>query len=100
MIKILDLIKLGEWLNENNIDTFGKQIRENDCILLVNYETDFIIKGISKKTDLLLNDLFNSKSCYSNELFITTDQRIMIPSKSNLMGLSPFCLKFDHNFMK
>ncbi|AMK14947.1 hypothetical protein [Methanobrevibacter olleyae] len=95
-----DLIGYGKWLSENNLDDFGKNTKNEDYILLVNYKKDkFNLDKLYLKEDFKTDKYFN-KSIFSDDFLISTDQRFIIPSKSNLLGLSPFFIKLDHDFLK
>ena len=96
---ISDLVKFGSWLNETNHVDFGKTTKDEDLILPVFYNDErFNFGKISKKEDIALN--YYNKSCFCEELYHTTNQNIMIPSKSNLIGFTPFLIKLDHDFLK
>ncbi len=100
MIKmIFDLIEFGKWLNDNNQDDFGKNVKENDYVLCLSFDNNtklFSFKEIVQIKDF--DSSYHAESVFSEQYYITTDQKIMIPSKSNLMGLTPFFIKIDHDF--
>ncbi|OWT33625.1 hypothetical protein BGI41_01470 [Methanobrevibacter sp. 87.7] len=98
---IYDLIEYGKWLSENNLDRFGKTTKGKDCILLVQFNNnEFELNDeFYKKESFNFNNYFEN-SIFHDDFLISTDQRFMIPSKSNLLGLSPFFIKLDNNFMK
>lgn len=99
ILLIQDLINFGKWLNENNLESFGKNVKDDDYILSINFEEDkFSIGDIIKKENY--NSSFYEKSIFHDELFIETDQKIIIPSKSFLLGLTPFFIKLDNKFTK
>lgn len=97
----MDLVDLGEYFSKGK-DLFGKTTKDNDVILTIQYENNsFHIKDITKKKDLNLSKIIDKQSLYSKNLFIVTDQRIMIPSNSNMRGLTPFFLELKHkDFLK
>lgn len=96
---IYDLIEYGKWLSENNLDDFGKDTKDKDYILLVNFNNNnFELVDFYKKESFDFNKYFN-QSMVHEDFFISTDQRFMIPSKSNLLGLSPFFIKLDNDFL-
>jgi len=96
---ISDLIEFGKWLNENKQDDFGKNVKENDYILDINFEKKLNSFNLGKitQTKEYISHYFKD-SIFHNDFFITTDQKFMIPSKSNLLGLTPFFIKIDHDF--
>ncbi|MDD6047832.1 MAG: hypothetical protein PUB95_00035 [Methanobrevibacter ruminantium] len=96
-----DFIEYGKWLSNNNLDDFGKDTKDADYIFVVNYnDGEFNLDNLYLKNNV--NDHLNyfDKSIFSQDFLISTDQRFMIPSKSNLLGLSPFFIKLDHDFLK
>lgn len=96
---INDLIEYGKWLSKNNLDDFGRNTKDKDYILLVNFNNkDFELIDFYKKETFDFNIYFN-QSIFHKDFFISTDQRFMIPSKSNLLGLSPFFIKLDNDFL-
>lgn len=101
---ISDLIKYGKWLSENNLDDFGKVTKDEDYIFLINFKNnDFILDKFYLKETFKSEKIFNKffkYSLFSEDFLISTDQRFIIPSKSNLLGLSPFFIKLDHDFLK
>lgn len=91
----MDLIDLGKYFSKGK-DIFGKNTKDNDLILPIQYtNSQLIIKPIIRKRDLNLSNIISEKSIFSEDLFITTDQNIMIPSKDSTLGLTPFFLKID-----
>lgn len=97
---ISSMIKFGKWLSENNQDDFGKITKDADYILPVTYNGNkFYLRKVSKKEDFNFDNYFEV-SQFNIDFLISTDQRFMIPSKSNLLGLSPFFIKLDHDFLK
>jgi len=101
---ITDLIEYGKWLSKNNLDDFGKVTKDEDYIFLINFDNgSFIVDKLYLKKDFKSEKLFDKffkNSIFSEDFLISTDQRFMIPSKSNLLGLSPFFIKLDHDFLK
>lgn len=98
VLMIYDLIEFGRWLNENNQDSFGKHVKDTDYILNISYENNkFQLNDFMKKEEIC--NLFYEKSIFADDLFIETDQKYMIPSKSNLLGLTPFFIKLDNDFL-
>ena len=96
---IKDLQELGKWLNENNQVDFGKNVKDDDFIFTILFENGkFLINSIVQKSECNLN--YFEKSCFDDNLFHSTDQTIIIPSKRNLLGFSPFFIKLDHEFLK
>ena len=96
---ISDLIEFGKWLNENKQDDFGKNVKENDYILDINFNEKLNTFNFGKITQIKEYDSrYSEDSIFHDEFFITTDQKFMIPSKSNLIGLTPFFIKIDHDF--
>lgn len=96
---ISDLIEFGKWLDENNQDDFGKNTKENDYILNIEFNQNLNVFNFGKSTQMKEYDSFFFKdSIFHDDFFITTDQKFMIPSKSNLLGLTPFFIKIDHDF--
>ncbi|WP_152411893.1 hypothetical protein [Methanobrevibacter boviskoreani] len=67
---------------------------------MVNFDNyNFELVDFYKKESFDFNKYFNH-SIFHNDFFISTDQRFMIPSKSHLLGLSPFFIKLDNDFLK
>ena len=96
-----DLIEYGKWLSNNDMDDFGKDTKDADYILVVNYvDGKFNLNNLYLKKDIGEHFNYFEDSIFSKDFLISTDQRFMIPSKSNLLGLSPFFIKLDHNFLK
>lgn len=96
---IKDLQEFGKWLNENNQVDFGKNVKDDDFIFTILFENGkFLINSIVQKSECNLN--YFEKSCFDDNLFHSTDQTIIIPSKRNLLGFSPFFIKLDHEFLK
>ena len=99
IILIKDLQQFGKWLNENNQVDFGKNVREDDYIFTILFENGkFVFDSIALKNECNLN--YFEKSEFNMNLFHSTDQTVIIPSKSNLLGFSPFFIKLDHDFLK
>lgn len=91
----MDLIDLGKYFSKGK-DIFGKNTKDNDLILPIQYMNNQLnIKPIIRKKDLNLSNIISEKSIFSEDLFITTDQNIMIPSNNSTPGLTPFFLKID-----
>ena len=59
-----------------------------------------ILDNLYLKKDVKEKFNYFENSIFSEDFLISTDQRFMIPSKSNLLGLSPFFIKLDHDFLK
>jgi CRISPR-associated protein Csh1 len=96
---ISDLIEFGKWLDENNQDVFGKNVKDYDYTMGIHFDTNSKKIGFEKITQIKNNILpYFEDSIFNDQLYITTDQKLMIPSKSNLLGLTPFFLKIDHDF--
>ena len=90
---MMDLIDLGKYFSKGK-DIFGKNTKDNDLILPIQYMNNQLnIKPIIRKRDMNLSKNISNKSIFSEDLYIITDQRIMIPSKSNMPGLTPFFLE-------
>ncbi len=97
---IADLIEFGEWLSQNKQDEFAKNLNLDEDYLfclkfnenLGNFEFDSI-KPVKEKVPYYKSSIFN------NYYYITTDQMVIKPSNSNLIGITPFLLKLDHNFL-
>lgn len=97
---INDLIEYGKWLSNNDLDDFGKDTKDGDYVLLVTYDNSkFNLNKIILKGDFN-NSIYFENSIFYNDFLISTDQRFIIPSKSNLLGLSPFFIKLDNDFIK
>lgn len=97
---ISDLIEFGKWLDENKQDDFGKTIRDNDYILNVSFNNNsknFDFCEIVSVTKYHSN--FFKYSIFHKHCYITTDQKF-IQNKANLIGLTPFFVKIDHDFRK
>ena len=101
---ISDLIEYGKWLSKKGLDDFGKVTKDEDYIFLINFDSgSFSLDKLYLKEDFKSEKLFKkffNNSIFSEDFLISTDQRFMIPSKSNLLGLSPFFIKLDHDFLK
>ena len=96
---IKDLQKLGKWLYDNHQVSFGKNVGEEDYIFEVSYnENNFKLESITMNKDRNYN--YFKESCFHSDFYHATDQKLIIPSKSNLLGFSPFFIKLDHNFIK
>ena len=96
---ISDLIEFGKWLDEHNQDDFGKNVKDNDYVLSIQFDEKsekFNFGKVSQIKDCTFNYFENS--IFKDQYYITTDQKLMIPSKSNLIGLTPFFIKIDHKF--
>jgi CRISPR-associated protein Csh1 len=101
---IADLIEFGEWLSQNRLDEFAKNLNEEEdylfCVKFNNasgtFEFDSIkpVKGTTPedKVSYYVSSIFN------DYYYITTDQKVIKPSNSNLIGITPFLLKLDHDF--
>ena len=97
----MDLINLGKYFSKGK-DIFGKNTKDNDLILPIQYMNNQLnIKPIIRKRDLNLSKNISNKSIFSEDLYIITNQRIMIPSNSNMRGLTPFFLELkEKDFIK
>ncbi len=96
-----DLIEYGKWLSKNDLDDFGKDTKDEDYIFIITYDNgNFSIDNLYLKKDVKEKFNYFENSIFSEDFLISTDQRFMIPSKSNLLGLSPFFIKLDHDFLK
>lgn len=96
---ISNLIEFGKWLNKNKQDDFGRNVEENDYILDINFDKELNSFNLGKITQMKeYNSHYSKNSIFHDVFFITTDQKFMIPSKSNLLGLTPFFIKIDHDF--
>ena len=96
---ISDLIEFGKWLDENNQDDFGKNVKDNDYTMGIHFDENSKNFSFEKITQIKNNILpYFEDSIFNDQLYITTDQKLMIPSKSNLLGLTPFFIKIDHDF--
>ena len=96
-----DFIEYGKWLSNNDLDDFGKDTKDADYIFVVNYnDGEFNLDNLYLKNNVNEHLNYFDKSIFSQDFLISTDQRFMIPSKSNLLGLSPFFIKLDHDFLK
>lgn len=96
---IYDLIEYGKWLSENNLDNFGKDTKDKDYILLVNFNNNnFELVDFYKKESFDFNKYFNH-SIFHEDFFISTNQRVMISNNNALIGLSPFFIKLDNDFI-
>ena len=97
---ISDLIEFGKWLSQNKQDEFGKNLNlDSDYLFCIKFdknsekfEFDNIIPASEKIS-------YYHKSIFNNYYYITTDQMVIKPSNSNLIGISPFLLKLDHDFL-
>lgn len=91
--------KFGKWLYNNNQVSFGKNVDEEDYIFEVSYEgMNFKLESIRRNGGNNFN--YYDDSCFKNDFYHSTDQKLIIPSKSNLLGFSPFFIKLDHKFIK
>jgi len=96
---IKDLQKFGEWLYINNQVSFGKNVDEEDYILEVSYDgNNFKLGSINVNKDKNYN--YFKYSCFYEDFYHATDQKLIIPSKRNLLGFTPFFIKLDHDFIK
>lgn len=98
------MINFGKWLvnsKEEPIHDFAyKSVKDEDYILLIKYKNNkFKLDKFYSKKDFDFNNYFE-KSIFSNDFLISTDQRVMIPDKRNLSGLSPFFIKLDNDFIR
>ena len=77
---MMDLIDLGKYFSKGK-DIFGKNTKDNDLLLPIQYTNNQLnIKPIIRKRDMNLSKNISNKSIFSEDLYIITDQRIMIPS--------------------
>ena len=98
-----DLIEYGKWLSANDLDDFGKDTKDEDYILVIeSIDGNFNLTDLYLKEDIRKHVNYSENSIFSKDFLISTDQRFMIPSKSNLLGLSPFFItspSFTRNFI-
>ena len=96
---LADLIKFGEWLSLNKQDEFAKNLNlDEDYLFSIKFNLNlrnFEIREIIPAKDKV--HYYNS-SIFNNYYYITTDQMVIKPSNSNLIGITPFILKLDHDF--
>ena len=86
---IKDLQKFGKWLYDNNQLSFGKNVDENDYIFEVSYKDNkFKLESIKKNGGENFN--YYKESCFNDDFYHSTDQKLIIPSKSNLLGFHHF----------
>ena len=96
---IKDLQELGKWLNENDQDDFGKNVKDDDCIFIIRAnninskleDINFKLEDINFKSDF--SSKYFEKSCFNDEVYCSSNQNIVIPSTANLLGFSPFFIK-------
>lgn len=97
---ITDLIEFGEWLSQNKQDEFGKNLNlDADYLFCIDFNEnlgDFEFDGIKPVKEKVS---YYKTSIFNNYYYITTDQMVIKPSNSNLIGITPFLLKLDHNFL-
>lgn len=97
---ITDLIEFGEWLSKNKQDEFGKNLNlDVDYLFCIKFNKnleDFEFEGIKPVKEKVL---YYDASIFNNYYYVTTDQMVIKPSNSNLIGITPFLLKLDHNFL-
>ncbi|CEL24110.1 hypothetical protein [Methanobacterium formicicum] len=98
---IADLIEFGEWLSNNKQDEFSKNLNlDEDYLFIIKFNQNsenFEFKGIKPVKDT--KTPYPEASIYNNYYYITTDQMVIKPSNSNLIGITPFMLKLDHDFL-
>ncbi|MDO5851595.1 MAG: hypothetical protein Q4Q23_03830 [Methanobacteriaceae archaeon] len=93
-----DLIEFGKYLYTTNNDDFAKDVKETDVIFPISFNNSkFELGSLCKKNEITLN--YDVNSIFNNELYISTDQRVIIPIKGGLLGLSPFFIKLDNDFI-
>lgn len=97
---ITDLIEFGEWLSKNKQDEFGKNLNlDVDYLFCIKFNENlenFEVEGIKPVKEKVP---FYNTSIFNDYYYITTDQMVIKPSNSNLIGITPFLLKLDHNFL-
>lgn len=94
------MVELGEYLSNKQNDVFGQDMKESDFIIPVSFSnSEFKLSDYILKENYSTEDYYD-KSVFNNYPYITTNQKFIIPVKANLLGLSPFCLKIDHDFIK
>ena len=97
---ITDLIEFGEWLSKNKQDEFGKNLNlDVDYLFCIKFNENlenFEFEGIKPVKEKVS---YHNTSIFNDYYYITTDQMVIKPSNSNLIGISPFLLKLDHNFL-
>lgn len=97
---ITDLIEFGGWLSKNKQDEFGKNLNLNvDYLFCIKFNEnleDFEFESIEPVKEKVP---YYNASIFNNYYYITTDQMVIKPSNSNLIGITPFLLKLDHNFL-
>jgi CRISPR-associated protein Csh1 len=100
---IADLIEFGEWLSQNKQDEFGKNLNlDEDYIFRVKFDEnlkDFEFDGIVPIKEENGKVPYYNASIFNDYYYITTDQKVIIPSNSNLIGITPFLLKLDQDFL-
>ena len=98
---IADLIEFGEWLSNNKQDEFGKNLNlDEDYLFIIKFNQNlenFEFDGIKPVKNN--NTSYYKTSIYNDYFYITTDQMVIKPSNSNLIGVTPFLLKLDHDFL-
>lgn len=97
---IADLIEFGKWLSENKQDEFGRNLNlEDDFLFCVSYNKN--LKNFEFENVWPVKEKVNyyGSSVFNNNYYITTDQKVIKPSNSHLIGITPFLLKLDHNFL-
>lgn len=97
---IADLIEFGKWLSENKQDEFGRNLNlEDDYLFCVSYNKN--LKNFEFENVLPVKEKvhYYDTSIFNNNYYITTDQKVIKPSNSHLIGITPFLLKLDHNFL-
>jgi CRISPR-associated protein Csh1 len=97
---IVDLIEFGGWLSKNKQDEFGKNLNlDGDYLFIIKFNQDlenFEFEDIKPIKDRVP---YYNESIYNTYYYITTDQMVIKPSNSNLIGITPFLLKLDHDFL-
>lgn len=95
------MIEFGEWLSNNKLDEFGKNLNlDEDYLFIIKFNQNlgkFEFEGIKPIKDT--KTPYFETSIYNDYYYITTDQIVIKPSNSNLIGITPFLLKLDHDFL-
>lgn len=91
---ISSLIELGDWLIENNLNDFGKTMKDDDFILRVSYvDESFVLNENFVSKEDFEYDFF--ESVFNEDLFFPPKpvQNFMIPNANSLSGFTPFVIK-------
>jgi len=100
---IYDLIEYGKWLSENNLDNFGKDTKDKDYILLVNFNNNnFELVDFYKKESFDFNKYFKYNSNIKN-YFKSNFKNNYLYSMNNSKEFEVFdniTNKIDENYFK